>query len=79
MTIMNQPPGEHDRPDPRPREGDEGWEADGDEQANDDWDEQLDPDPFDPIPWDDVGLDVDDEEPELAPGDFWPEPTDEDA
>ena len=55
------------------------WNAPNDgEDTEDDFDD-LDPNPDDPIPGDDIGLDFDDEEPEPGPGDFWPESDDDDS
>jgi hypothetical protein len=52
---------------------DENWDAREDEEEGEDDFENLDPDPDDPIPGENFGLDFDEDEPEPDRGDFWPE------
>ena len=60
-------------------DGTDDWENHDDgENTEGDFDD-FDPNPDDPIPGDDIGLDFDDEEPEPDPGDFWPESDDDDS
>jgi hypothetical protein len=79
MTVPNWLPGESGPSDIRAVDWDEDWERSGADDCDEDWDERLDPNPFDHIPWDDAGLDDDDEEPQVARGDFWPQREDEET